>query len=212
MAVNTLIKKYPVLKPLEADILKACGILISSFSLKHKLLLCGNGGSAADCEHISGELLKSFQKKRSVNKRLRNTLRKKFKKEGNYLASNLQEGFPAIPLPSFSSLLTAFSNDVSPDLAFAQLVHALGNKGDVLLCISTTGNSKNILFAAQVAKTKRLTTIALTGMGGGKLKGLSDVTIDVPGNTTPSVQEYHVPVYHAICTEVERHLVKAFQL
>ena len=208
MTVKELVKRYPSIKPVEDDILKACGVLISSFFLKNKLLICGNGGSAADCEHISGELLKGFLKRRPLNKELRNALRKKFRKDGNYLASNLQEGFPAIPLVSFSSLLTAFSNDVNPSLAFAQLVNVLGKKGDVLLCISTSGKSRNIIYAAQMAKAKHLTTIALTGRGGGQLKAICDVVIDIPGNSTHAIQELHLPVYHAICTEIERQLIK----
>jgi D-sedoheptulose 7-phosphate isomerase len=188
----------PALRPVRADLLRARGLLIAAFRRGGKLLLCGNGGSASDCEHIAGELLKSFAYTRPLDGRFARRLK------DTALRRKLERGFPAIPLVSFSAFLTAFGNDVDPEFAFAQLVNVLGRPGDVLLAISTSGNSRNVLYAAKTARARRVAVIGLTGRRGGKLKGLSDVAIRVPADRTPDVQELHLPCYHFLCTEVER--------
>lgn len=189
------VKRYPVLESCKDDIQAA----VDAISLMHenggKLLLCGNGGSCSDCEHISGEFLKGFLKKRPY--------------EANELdldediLSKLQKGIPAIPLTSLTASLSAFNNDVDPALNYAQLVQALGNLGDVFLGISTSGNAKNVAAAAKTANAKGLITIGLTGEKGGLLKDICDICIKVPETETYKIQELHLPVYHAICAQVE---------
>ena len=202
--LNNLIKKFPELESCKNEISKAVNLLCIAFEKGNKLLVCGNGGSAADAEHIVGELMKSFMKKRvlSENEKLI-LLEAAGDSDGKFLAKNLQNALPVISLVSSVSLSTAFANDVSQELIFAQQVYGLGNPGDVFLGISTSGNAKNVLFAAQTAKAKNISTIALTGESGGKLKPFCDLTITVPSNITPDIQELHLPVYHYICKAVE---------
>lgn len=198
--INDLVRRYPELECVVADICEALGKMLDCYRLGGKILICGNGGSAADAEHISGELLKGFISKREPEgeelERLTAALGESAKK--------LQRGIPAIPLTSLTSVLSAFANDVEPELVFAQLTYALGKPGDVLVCISTSGNSKNVVAAARVAREMGLTTVALTGKSGGKLGEICDVTIAAPETETYKVQEYHLPIYHAICAELER--------
>lgn len=194
--VDLLIKRYPALCVCRADIELTVKAIVSMHRDGGKLLLCGNGGSAADCEHISGELLKGFRSKRPLNDDELCGL------EGE-IRSKLQRGVAAIPLPSFSALKTAFSNDVSADCAFAQLVFSLGGQNDVLLCISTSGNAENVCNAAKVGKEMGLKTVSMTGKSGGALFSLSDICIRAPEDETYKIQELHLPVYHAICAEVE---------
>ncbi len=189
------IKRYPILEACKEDILAAVDAISQMYENGSKLLLCGNGGSAADCEHISGEFLKGFLKKRPYEKG-------ELDLEEDIL-SKLQKGIPAIPLTSLSSSLSAFNNDVDPDLNYAQLVQALGATGDVFLGISTSGNAKNVSLAAKTANAKGLITIGLTGEKGGLLKDICDICIRVPENETYKIQELHLPVYHAICAQVE---------
>ena len=189
--IENLSKRFPALSATVGDIEAVVEIICRMHRERGKLLLCGNGGSAADCEHISGELLKGF------------LLRRENKGE---VASCLQRGVAAIPLPSFSASLSAFANDVEPSLIYAQLVYALGRKGDVWMGLSTSGNSKNVVEAAHVARSMGLVTVGLTGESGGELSSLCDVTVRVPASETYLVQEYHLPVYHAICAEVEQRL------
>ncbi len=188
--VTELIKRYPQLSPGALEIERAIGVLLECYRAGGKLLLCGNGGSAADCSHIVGELLKGFLKKRPTNSQ-------------DPVIAKLQEGLPAISLCGSASLFTAFCNDIDPDLVFAQQVYGLGKPGDVLLGITTSGNSSNVLKAVHVARQKQLKTIALTGGTGGQIKALSDVCIAVPEQETYKVQELHLPVYHCICAAVE---------
>lgn len=160
------------------------------------LLLCGNCGSAADCEHISGELLKGFLLKRPLTDKEKNRLPAE-------IADKLQGGIKAIPLTSLTALGTAFANDVDADLVYAQLVSVFGGENDVFLGISTSGNAKNVCAAAKVAKAKGMKTLSLTGIGGGRLGSICDLAIKVPENETYKIQELHLPVYHAVCAEVE---------
>jgi len=195
-AIDTLIANYPTLDKCRQSIEQSVDILHRSFSTAKKLLLCGNGGSAADCDHISAECLKGFKRSRPLEAKWHVQL-------GEKLASNLQGALPALPLSQFTALLTAFSNDCAAEYAYAQLVWALGEAGDTLLCISTSGNSVNILNAAATAKGKLLHTIGLTGQSGGKLKAIVEHCICVPEAETYRVQELHLPIYHALCIELE---------
>lgn len=188
-------------KPLEDAI-----TMIVEMRKENKMLICGNGGSAADSEHIAGELLKSFTLKREVPCELREKLISEYGKEGEFISSNIQSGVKAIPLTSFCAYNTAFLNDCSDKLLFAQLVNALGIKGDILLSISTSGNSANVLYASKLAKVLGMKVIALTGDSGGKLKEVADVLLNVPSNIVYRIQEYHLPIYHLICLCVEAEL------
>ena len=201
--MNELLLRYPVLAPCRATITAAEETLISAFRAGGKLLLCGNGGSAADCEHISGELCKAFLKKRPLTEKRRTEMTARCP-EASPLLDGLEDALPAIPLPSLSALFTAYANDRTAELAFAQGVLALGQPGDVLLALSTSGNSKNVLAAAKVARALGLTVIALTGEGGGALAAFADVLLAVPERETFKVQELHLPVYHYLCAAVER--------
>ena len=195
--IDNLIERYPSLSSCRDDILAATNLIVEMHKADGKLLLCGNGGSAADCEHISGELLKGFISKRPLSESDLPGIPSEVK-------ACLQKGIAAVPLSSLSALSTAFLNDVSPENIFAQLVYALGKKNDAVLGLSTSGNSKNVVLALQVAKSLGLKTIAFTGMTGGKLLNIADITIRVPECETYKVQELHLPVYHAICAEVEK--------
>ncbi len=202
--VTILIERYPALSVCRADIEKAVELLHNCYVNKGTILLCGNGGSAADAEHISGELLKGFLMRRTPDDA---TVNKIAEHLGSYeMASKLQGGIPAIPLTSLSSVLSAFANDVDPELVFGQLVYAFGRENDAFVGLSTSGNSKNVVRAAQIAKAIGIPAIAMTGESGGKLKDICDVTIRVPAKETYQVQEYHLPVYHAICAELEERI------
>lgn len=168
-----------------------------------KILLCGNGGSAADCEHFAGELLKGFEEKRPLSEEEKRALKDKFGEDGAFIAAGLQRGVRCIPLTSFSAASTAFLNDCEEKLVFAQLTGALGEKGDVLIAISTSGNAKNVAYAAMTAKAKGMKVIALTGEKGGRLMEISDLTLNVPAEKTYLVQELHLPLYHLLCHAVE---------
>ena len=189
--LDNLTERYPELAPLKEKIGAAIDMIIESYKNGGKVLLCGNGGSAADSEHISGELLKGF------------ILRREHCDE---VPALLQRGVCAVPLPSLSASISAFANDVEPSLVYAQLVYAMGRQGDVFMGLSTSGNSKNVVEAARVAKTLGLVTIGLTGEKGGLLADICDVAIRVPQTETYRIQEYHLPVYHAICAQVEEQL------
>lgn len=198
--IDELAERYPELASLKSNIKEATDIIVECYNRGGKVLICGNGGSAADAEHISGELLKGFVLKRTPDgeelKRLEDVLGDDAKK--------LQRGIPAIPLTSLTSVLSAFANDVDPVLVYAQLVYALGKASDVLVCLSTSGNSKNVVEAARTAAALGISTVALTGESESKLSEICDVTINAPEHETFKVQEYHLPIYHAICAEVER--------
>lgn len=194
--INDTIKRYPSLQSCKEDIEKAAKIVIQMAFSNGKLLLCGNGGSAADCAHISGELLKGFLQKRPLRE-------KELSELAPEIRSGLQRGISAIPLPAFDAAFTAFSNDVDADLVYAQLTFALGKEHDVFLGISTSGNAKNVCAAAETAKAMGLKTIALCGRKGGRLAELCDCAIRVPETETYKIQELHLPVYHALCAQCE---------
>lgn len=202
--IDDLIKRRPEIGLCRSEILKTVGILLSSFKDGGKLLICGNGGSAADAMHIVGELMKNFDLKRKSDEKLRDKL-SQFP-DGDYLFDNLERALPAVDLVSSSALFTAYVNDVKADMVFAQQVYALGRGCDVLLCISTSGNSENVANAAKVAKVCGIKTVALTGRDGGMLKKLCDACIIAPGKSTYEIQECHLPIYHAICRALEAEL------
>ena len=201
--VNLMIEERPALAVCAAEIRQAIDMILDMHKNGGKLLLCGNGGSAADAEHIAGELLKGFMLKRTPTDSLLSALSGQLGEED---AMKLQQGVSAVPLPSLVGVGSAFCNDVDPSLVYAQLVLTLGRREDVLFCISTSGNSKNVVQAAKAAKALGIRSVALTGASGGALKSICDVSICVPETETYRVQEYHLPVYHAICAQVEETL------
>ena len=171
-----------------------------------KLITCGNGGSAADAMHIVGELMKGFLLPRKIenfNPEFVKRAQELFPTDVEFFKANLQGALPAVSLVGETSLLTAFANDVSPNLIFAQQVFGLGRRGDVLLAISTSGNSDNVLFAVEVAKIIGIKVVSMTGQRGGRLRHLSDVSICVPANSSHKIQEFHLPIYHMICLAAE---------
>ena len=201
--LSRLVKRYPVLDTCREDIRKAYRLLESAYSSNGKLLVCGNGGSASDSEHIVGELMKEFKLKRKVFHEQASALKEIDIEMGTVLAENLQGALPAISLTGHSSLTTAFMNDAMPELAFAQQVNGYGKPGDVYLGISTSGNSKNVLYAAITAKSRGLKVIGLTGQKESRLMELADVCIRVPATETYKIQELHLPVYHCLCLMLE---------
>lgn len=194
--LDLLLQNYPQLVSCRERIRTAAEQLIHCYQTGGKLLLCGNGGSASDADHIAGELLKGFQSKRVLSGEASAAL-------GRDLAAQLEGALPAIPLTSFPALGSAYGNDVHGDYTFAQLVWGLGQAGDVLWALSTSGNSTNVLHAAKVAKAKGMTVLGMTGQSGGQLATLSDVCIHVPSDETFRIQEFHLPVYHALCLMLE---------
>ncbi len=198
-------ERHTDLTYLDEPITKAIALIVN-LKKENKILLCGNGGSAADCEHIAGELLKSFELKRKLSEKMYKKLKDLYGDEGTFIADNLQQAVKAIPLTSFCAYNTAFLNDCNEKMMFAQLVNALGIKDDILISISTSGNSKNVVYASMLAKTMGIKVIALTGETGGKLKDIADITINVPSKRVYRIQEYHLPIYHLICLCVESEL------
>jgi D-sedoheptulose 7-phosphate isomerase len=201
--VKQLISKYPKLETCASDIQAAFEILRACYQGGGKVLTCGNGGSAADAEHIVGELMKGYLLKRSIPGEIRAKLISIHPQNGDYLARHLQGGLPAISLVSQASLLSAIANDTAADMVFAQQVYGYGRKGDTLIGLSTSGNSRNVINAMQVAHALGLRTIVLTGPTGGALKPLCDVCICAPGENTPAVQEHHLPILHVLCAMLE---------
>jgi D-sedoheptulose 7-phosphate isomerase len=194
--LSELCDRLPALAGYARDIEQAFELLRDCYRAEGKVLVCGNGGSAADAEHWAGELLKGFAKERRLSPEAHHGLSPK-------LAEGLQGALPMIPLTDFLSYRTAFANDVDPDLVFAQLVWALGRPGDVLAALSTSGESTNVCLAAEAASAKQMKVLALTGETGGRLAGLADVCICVPARETHLVQEYHLPVYHCLSLMLE---------
>lgn len=201
--VDNLISRYPILEELREDIINGYIVLEECYKRGGKVLIAGNGGSAADAEHIVGELMKGFVKKREVSQEFREQLKAIDMENGDMLADKLQGGLPAIALSGHVALSTAFLNDVDGLLCFAQQVNGYGTREDVLIGLSTSGNSKNVLYACTVAKAKGMKVIGLTGKDGGKLKEISDVAIVAPSEETYIIQELHLPIYHAICLMLE---------
>lgn len=203
--LDLLIERYPVLHACREDIIKAYKILETCFSGGNKLLVAGNGGSCADAEHIVGELMKGFKLPRKCTEEFAEKLRAVDPIRGKELAEKLQGGLPAIALNGHQGLNTAYINDVENGglLMYAQQVNGYGKAGDVFLGISTSGNSKNVMYAAVVAKAKGMKVIGLTGAKGGQLAEIADVAIRVPETETYMIQELHLPVYHTLCLMLE---------
>jgi D-sedoheptulose 7-phosphate isomerase len=200
--IQSLVNRYPSLQPLGSALTEAYQLLVDCYQAGGKLLLCGNGGSACDCEHIAGELMKGFLLKRPLSQTEQATL-SGFGEEGVYLAKMLQRALPALVLSGLSGLSTAFANDVDAALVYAQQAFAYADTRDVLLGISTSGNARNVCIAAIAAKSKGAKVIGLTGESGGEFAAHCDVLINVPETETYLVQELHLPVYHCLCAMLE---------
>lgn len=200
--LDDTVRYYPALLPCLPDMKRATEIMAEAFRAGGKILTCGNGGSAADAQHIVGELMKGFALKRPLDEDEARRMHESGP-DGDYLALCLQGALPAFSLVGETALNTAYANDVAPELVFAQQVYGLGRPKDILIGISTSGNSRNVLYAAQTAKFRGMQTIALTGIEGGKLRQLSDCTIAVPAYATWRIQEMHLPVYHSLCLALE---------
>ena len=203
--LDNLIERYPALACCREQIEKAADILVECYRKDGKLLTAGNGGSAADAEHIVGEMMKTFCYQETLPEGYAAALYATDPEMGNVLASHLQGALPAIALDGHISLSTAYMNDCEPLLCFAQQVAGYGREGDVLLGISTSGNSRNVLYAAVAAKARGMKVIGLTGSRENRLEKFADVCIKVPETQTYKVQELHLPVYHCICLMVEKY-------
>lgn len=201
--LDELMSRYPMLECCKDSIVGTFDMMERSYEEGGKLLVAGNGGSAADSEHIVGELMKSFVLKRKLDENMQQSLRSVDSVLGNVLADKLQGALPAIALTGHPGLSTAYLNDVDPLLGFAQQIYGYGQVGDVFLGITTSGNSENILYAATVARAKGLKVVALTGRDGGKIRDFADVSIIVPETETYKIQELHLPIYHALCLMLE---------
>lgn len=193
--LTELLERYPQLISCKDDILRAREAIIRCYEKNGKILLAGNGGSAADCDHIVGELMKGFLLKREIND----------PKLPSHICEKLQAALPAISLPSQSAALTAFTNDVDPSLVYAQLLYGYARPNDLFIGLSTSGNSENVVKAATVAKAVGIATVALTGARESKLSEICDVTIRVPEYETFKIQELHLPIYHYLCASVEEY-------
>ena len=193
--MENLLNRYPELEVCKQDIKKAVDLILDTYKNGGKVLVCGNGGSAADSEHIVGELMKGFMLKRPVDD----------ERIPEHLRTNLQGALPAISLPSQCAILSAFINDIEPDMMYAQLVYGYAKENDLVIGLSTSGNSKNVVNAVEVAKSIGVKTLAMTGETESKLSQLCDVTIKVPETETYKIQELHLPVYHFLCAEVEKY-------
>ena len=203
--IDEFFGRHADLPPLQETVLQACNMLISAFQNGNKLLLCGNGGSSADCDHIAGEFLKGFLLKRPAGEDFRQAM-EQYGAEGMDIACKLQRGLPTISLNTHGAAISAFSNDVDPELIYAQQVLAYGRPGDVLIGISTSGNAKNVAAAVMTANALGLHTIGLTGKDGGKLAQLAEKALIMPQCETYRIQEDHLAVYHLLCAVVESEL------
>lgn len=201
---NQLIERYPVLSSIQSEIENAYELMKECFSSGHKLLIAGNGGSAADADHIVGELMKGFVKKRPLADDIRGRLCNLDKTRGEALSKQLQQGLPAIALHNHQALNTAVLNDIDGTVMYAQQVCGYGQPGDIFLGISTSGNSVDVYDAALVAKAKEMKVIGLLGKDGGRIKNVSDIAIVVPEQETYKIQELHLPIYHALCLMLEQ--------
>jgi D-sedoheptulose 7-phosphate isomerase len=202
MILKELTARYPALGVVENDVRAAYDTLYDCLAGGGRVYLCGNGGSAADCEHMAGELLKCFKLPRPMKDEFK-ALLCAYGEDGEVLANGLEGGLPVVSLTGHIAFSTAFQNDNTPALVFAQQVNAYGQEGDVLVVFSTSGNSKNCIYATICAKAKGMKVVTLTGGTGGKLAPMSDVAVVVPAKETYQVQEFHLPVYHCLCAMLE---------
>ncbi len=203
--IALLLERYPLLTAIESEIRSAYQVLEASYEKGGKLLVGGNGGSSADSEHLVGELMKGFVKRRMIPASVSEALRALDSERGEKLVNGLQGALPAIAVTGHHALTSAFGNDVDWRMAIAQQVYGYGAPGDVFLAISTSGNAENLLYAADVARAKGIRVIALTGKSGGKLASIADVALIVPLQETYQIQELHLPIYHSLCLQLEEH-------
>ncbi len=203
--LKELMERYPQLEACKESIVSAKDAIIDCYEKQGKMMLCGNGGSCADCDHIVGELMKGFLKLRPMSDAQKAEMKKNCPELEDEALSQLQCALPAISLPSITALNSAFCNDVDPALIYAQPLMSLGRENDILIAMSTSGNSKNVVNAAKVAKGLGLKVIALTGATGGKLKDLADICICAPETETFKIQELHLPIYHYLCAATEEY-------
>lgn len=204
--LSKLLNRFPELIPIKDNIFNAYEIILNCYKEEKTLFICGNGGSASDSEHLVGELMKGFILPRKIsNPSILAEYEKLYGEDGKILVNSLQNGLRAISLMSHPSLSSAYSNDVNPEMAFAQQLFVLSKPGDVLMGISTSGNSKNVKRAMQVANVKGVETILLTGMNGGKCEALSKCVIKAPAHETYIIQEYHLPIYHTLALMLEEY-------
>lgn len=201
--IDLLTERYPSLEPIRQELIDAYLIMEESYSKGGKLLVAGNGGSAADSEHIVGELMKGFKMPRKASSEFAEKLKSVDEELGTVLAENLQGALPAIALDGHLALTTAYMNDCEPLLCFAQQINGFGKPEDVFLGISTSGNSKNILYAATVAKAKGMKVIGLTGAKDSRMQDFSDICVKAPNTETYMIQELHLPIYHCWCLMLE---------
>ena len=206
---SRVLRLHPDLSEVLPDLKAAFDALVSTFESDRKLLLCGNGGSAADCEHIAAELVNKFERERPLSLTIQQSLIEDWGAEGEFLAAHLQGALPAISLVSQTAMMTALANDVAAEGLFAQQVWAYGQRGDCLLALSTSGHSSNVLHALRVARMRGLTTIGFSGRGGGAMRELCDICLVVPRDVTAEIQEAHLPLYHALCGALEAHFFGA---
>lgn len=200
---NQFFELHPDLLVFKSEISNICEALLKVYRNGGKVLICGNGGSCADGDHIVGELMKGFLLKRPLSKDIQDKFAKYYGTEGAMLAEKLQCGLPAVSLNSHAALMSAFSNDVSPELVYAQQVMGYAVQGDAVIGISTSGSASNVVYALMAAKTAGAMSIALTGRDGGKIGKLADYSLIAPAKETFRIQEYHLAVYHLICAYVE---------
>jgi len=203
--ISQLFVSFPALKDSKKDIVQAFELIKQTFSNDNTVFVCGNGGSASDAEHMVGELMKSFLLPRPVSPDFNDILISLYGEEGNTISSYIQEGMRTISLNGHPALATAYGNDVNSEMIFAQQLYVLGREEDLLIAFSTSGNSRNILKALQIAKAKKIKTLLFTGAGSGKCAKFADCIINVPEIETYRIQEYHLPVYHALCAMLEEH-------
>jgi D-sedoheptulose 7-phosphate isomerase len=207
--VRDLVKRLPELGVCQEPIIAACEAMVACARARGTVLVCGNGGSAADAEHLVGELMNRFLLKRPADPAVCARLQSEAGQEGARIAAQLQGAVKAISLVSQSALLSAVSNDFSADMVYAQQVYGYGAAGDILVAISTSGNARNVVYAARVARAMGMHVVGMTGASGGALKALCSTTVCVPADMTYRVQELHEPVYHALCGAVEQELFGA---
>ena len=200
---DALMKRYPVLVSVKQSILDAYWMMEACYQHHGKLLIAGNGGSAADSEHMVGELMKKFKLPRPIPAELARRMQQIDPIRGEWLAARLEQALPAISLVNHPALSTAYNNDVAGVGVFAQQVYGFGRAGDVLVAITTSGNSHNVLYACVVAKALGMKVVGLTGASGGKLEKLADITVQVPLTETYQIQELHLPIYHCWCLMLE---------
>ncbi len=197
---------FPELESARESIEHAYAMLKETYLAGGKIMLCGNGGSCSDCEHIVGELMKGFLSMREPDEETKAKLKEKFPEDAEYFSKNLQRGIPAVSLAAHAGVMTAFVNDVTADMVYAQMVYAMGKEADLVWGISTSGNSKNVVNAMKMASALGIKTLGMTGEKDSKLSAICDETIRAPHGETYRIQEYHLPIYHYLCAKLEAEL------